>query len=213
MELSSRPSVLSQWEPNSQGSRLNDPSALGLKRKNSSRAQGFHSPTAHWCPSPETAIRPPFLDSDLPPRRMTRGQPNMSNPVFYRRIHASCHCGNIRVEFDQPDSGPAIPVRACSCGLCTKHRAAWTSHPDGRFHLRIAEESRVTQYRFGTKTAHFHVYLTRGAIPIVTGMIEEIRYAVFNVNGGATGRQRQSAPRGKTDCATSGLGQKRKSST
>jgi hypothetical protein len=156
----------------------------------------------------------------------------MTNPVSYRRIHASCHCGNIRVEFDRPDSGPAIPVRACSCGLCTKHRAAWTSHPNGRFHLRIAEESRVTQYRFGTKTADFHVCLTCGAIPIVTCMIEGIRYAVFNVNtfddvdrselvetatnfdgettesrlagGGATGRQRQSAARGKTDCETSG---------
>jgi hypothetical protein len=90
----------------------------------------------------------------------------------------------------------------------------------------------VTQYRFGTKTADFHVCLTCGAIPIVTCMIEGIRYAVFNVNtfddvdrselvetatnfdgettesrlagGGATGRQRQSAARGKTDCETSG---------
>ena len=60
--------------------------------------------------------------------------------------------------------------------------AAWTSHPDGRFHLRIADKTRVTQYRFGTKTADFHVCLTCGAIPIVTCMIEGIRYAVFNVN-------------------------------
>jgi hypothetical protein len=106
----------------------------------------------------------------------------MHDPVPYRQIHGSCHCGNIRVTFDQPKSEPAIPARACGCGLCTKHRAAWTSHPDGRFHLRIADESRVTRYRFGTKTADFHVCLTCGAIPIVTCMIDGVRYAVFNVN-------------------------------
>jgi hypothetical protein len=99
-----------------------------------------------------------------------------------RRIHASCHCGNIRVTFDRPDSGPAIPVRACGCNLCRKHRASWTSHPEGRFRLRIADESRVTRYQFGTKTADFHVCMTCGSIPIVTCMIEGMRYAVLNAN-------------------------------
>jgi hypothetical protein len=98
------------------------------------------------------------------------------------RINASCHCGNIRVVFDRPESGPAISVRACGCALCTKHGAAWTSDPNGRFHLRIADHSRVTRYRFGTKTADFHVCATCGAIPIVTCTIEGTRYAVFNVN-------------------------------
>jgi hypothetical protein len=107
---------------------------------------------------------------------------DMPDPISYRRIRGSCHCGNIRVTFDQPDSGPAIPVRACGCGLCTKHRAVWTSHPDGQFYLRIADDSRVRRYRFGTKTADFHVCLTCGVIPIVTCVIEGIRYAVFNVN-------------------------------
>ena len=106
----------------------------------------------------------------------------MRDPISYRCIQASCHCGNIRVTFDWPDSWPAIPARACGCGLCTKHGAAWTSHPDGRFHLRIADDARVAQYRFGTKTADFHVCQKWGAIPIVTCTIEGIRYAVFNVN-------------------------------
>jgi len=110
------------------------------------------------------------------------GPTDMNDPVSYRRIHGSCHCGNIRITLDWPGSEPAIPVRACSCGLCTKHRAAWTSHPDGRFHLRIDDHSRVTRYRFGTKTADFHVCANCGAIPIVTCTIEGIRYAVFNVN-------------------------------
>lgn len=106
----------------------------------------------------------------------------MDNPVSCRRLHASCHCGNIRVTLEWPGSGAAIPSRACGCGLCTKHRVAWTSHPEGRFHLQVADQSRVTRYRFGTKTADFHVCTTCGAIPVVTCTIEGRRYAVFNVN-------------------------------
>ncbi len=105
----------------------------------------------------------------------------MHHPASSRRIHASCHCGNIRVTLEWPGSG-AIASRACGCGLCTKHRAAWTSHPEGRFDLKVADETRVTQYRFGTKTADFHVCMTCGAIPIVTCTIGGRRYAVFNVN-------------------------------
>ena len=107
---------------------------------------------------------------------------DMRDPVSYRRISGSCHCGNIRVALDWPDAGSTIPVRACGCTLCTKHRAIWTSHPDGRFHLRIADDSRVTRYRFGTKTADFHVCMTCGVLPIVTCEIEGSRYAVVNVN-------------------------------
>ena len=106
----------------------------------------------------------------------------MQNPVSYRRINGSCHCGNITFAFDWPGSEPRIPVRRCSCALCTKHRAVWTSHPDGRFQLRIADDSPVRRYRFGTKTADFHTCLTCGVIPIVTCLIEGTRYAVVNAN-------------------------------
>jgi|SRR5215472_5355823 hypothetical protein len=106
----------------------------------------------------------------------------MHDLVSYRRIHGSCHCGNIRFTFDWPDPQPTIPVRACGCGHCSKHRAVWTSHPDGRFYLRIADASQVTRYRFGTKTADFHVCSTCGVVPIVTCVIDGARYAVVNAN-------------------------------
>ena len=100
----------------------------------------------------------------------------------YRRLQGSCHCGNIRVAIDWPDSGPTIPVRACGCRFCTKHRAVWTSHPDGCFSLRVGDGSRVTSYRFGTETADFHVCSTCGVVPLVTCAIEGTRYAVVNAN-------------------------------
>jgi hypothetical protein len=40
----------------------------------------------------------------------------------------------------------------------------------------------VGRYRFGTKTADFHVCSTCGEVPIVTCVIEGARYAVVNVN-------------------------------
>ena len=70
-----------------------------------------------------------------------------------RRIQGSCHCGNTRFTLDWPHAGPTIPVRACGCVHCTKHRAAWTLHPEGRFNLRIADDLQVTRYRFGSNTA------------------------------------------------------------
>lgn len=99
-----------------------------------------------------------------------------------RRLQASCHCGNIRVDFDWPGAWPAIPVRACGCGLCTRHGARWTSHPDGAFRLEIGDPALTTCYLFGSKSADFHVCTRCGAIPIVTSLLEGKRYAVLNAN-------------------------------
>ena len=106
----------------------------------------------------------------------------MNDPVTDRQIRGSCHCENIRFTLVWPDLGPNIPVRACGCSFCTKHRAAWTSHPSGRFDLQIADESQVKRYQFGTKTADFLICTTCGVASIVTCIIEGTRYAVFNVN-------------------------------
>jgi hypothetical protein len=99
-----------------------------------------------------------------------------------RQVHGSCHCGNIRFTFDWPEAGPTIPVRACDCTFCRKHGGVWTSHPQGWFRLHVADESKVTPYRFGTQSADFHVCATCGAVPIVTCVMDGVRYAVVNAN-------------------------------
>jgi hypothetical protein len=106
----------------------------------------------------------------------------MDEPVTARLIHGSCHCGNVRFTLDWPNPQPTIPSRRCGCDFCTKHGAAWTSNPQGYFTLQIADEAKVTPYRFGTGTADFHVCSTCGVAPIVTCAIEGRRYAVVNVN-------------------------------
>jgi hypothetical protein len=99
-----------------------------------------------------------------------------------RRIHGSCHCGNIRFDLDWPDPGAAIPVRVCGCSFCRKHGGVWTSNPRGRFRLQIADGARVNPYRFGTESADFHVCASCGAVPIVTCVMDGARYAVVNAN-------------------------------
>jgi len=115
----------------------------------------------------------------------------MTASASHRAIAASCHCGNIRVALEWPASAPTIAARACGCEFCTKHGGVWISHPEGRFRLSIADDARLNRYRFGSRTADFHVCLGCGVVPIVICTIEGARYAVFNVNtfDGATRAQ------------------------
>ncbi len=99
-----------------------------------------------------------------------------------RQIHGTCHCGNIRFVFDRPDSGGSIPVRACGCSFCAKHRGVWTSHPQGPVTLAYEDPALVQRYRFGTGTADFYICTNCGVSPIVTSEIDGSGYAVVNVN-------------------------------
>lgn len=99
-----------------------------------------------------------------------------------RRIDGGCHCGNIRFTFAWPGATPKIPVRACSCTFCTKHAGVYTSHPEGTIDVDIENETLVNRYRFGTRTADFHICSSCGVVPIVTSTIQGNEYAVVNVN-------------------------------
>jgi hypothetical protein len=97
-------------------------------------------------------------------------------------IRGKCHCGNIALEMDWPDDAARIPARKCGCTFCVKHGGVWTSHPRARLALRVADNARVSEYAFGTRTATFHVCARCGAVPAATSEIEGRTYAVVNVN-------------------------------
>ena len=97
-------------------------------------------------------------------------------------IHGKCHCGAISYALDWPDDGKPIPARACGCGFCVKHGGVWTSHRLAKLDVTIADPALAPAYRFGTRTAEFHVCARCGVVPVVTSEIEGRLYAVVNVN-------------------------------
>jgi hypothetical protein len=97
-------------------------------------------------------------------------------------ISGRCHCGNIAFELALEGDPTDIPARACGCSFCMKHGGVWTSSPDARLAVTIADASLVSRYAFGSRTATFLVCSRCGAVPAVTSEIENRLYAVVNVN-------------------------------
>ena len=85
-----------------------------------------------------------------------------------RSLHGACHCGNIRFVFitAKPDSD--LPKRACQCSFCRQHGRVSTSDPEGEIRVTIAAPDRLNKYRFGHRTADFHVCGDCGGVPVVT---------------------------------------------
>jgi hypothetical protein len=97
-------------------------------------------------------------------------------------IQGRCHCGNIAFALDWTPEPTQIPARACTCRFCMKHGGVWTSCPTGRLQITVRDAERVERYRFGTKTAEFHVCRNCGVVPVVTSLIDDRLYAVVSVN-------------------------------
>ncbi len=97
-------------------------------------------------------------------------------------INGKCHCGNIAFSLSWEPDPAEIPARACTCSFCAKHGGVWTSNPRGRLAVRVADPTAVSVYRFGTRTALFHVCARCGVVPVVTSEIDGRLYAVVSVN-------------------------------
>ena len=97
-------------------------------------------------------------------------------------INGKCHCGNISFALAWEPDPLEIPARACTCSFCVKHGGVWTSNPKGALEVSIGDPALVSRYRFGTRTAEFHICARCGIAPIVTSDIGGRTYAVVSVN-------------------------------
>ena len=74
-----------------------------------------------------------------------------STPVYLAR----CHCGALTARY-QTDLAPMRwSVRADQCSFCHAHGAAMTSDPAGALEFAATDPTRLSRYRFGTRTADF----------------------------------------------------------
>jgi hypothetical protein len=97
-------------------------------------------------------------------------------------IQGQCHCGNVSFGLAWAPDPAEVPARACTCSFCVKHGGVWTSNPAGALRISIGDRSMTTPYRFGTRTAEFHICTGCGVVPVVTGLIDGRLYAVVSVN-------------------------------
>ena len=97
-------------------------------------------------------------------------------------ITGQCHCGNVAYTLDWEGEPAQIPSRTCGCTFCAKHGATWTSRPEAKLAVTIADPANITKYEFGTKTATFHVCARCGVPVFVTCTMNDRAYAVVNVN-------------------------------
>ncbi len=98
------------------------------------------------------------------------------------QFSGSCHCGNISYQFHTDQTIKDFGIRKCDCSFCAKSGSRYISDPNGELLVKIKNESRVSHYQFGTKTAEFLICTECGGMPLSTCEIEGICYGIVNLN-------------------------------
>jgi len=96
------------------------------------------------------------------------------------RLSGGCYCGNITFDAAFTRAAGSIEPRACDCGFCSKHAAAWVSDPDGVLRLHARDAALVSRYRQGTETADFLVCRDCGVLVAVYCEDSGRYYAAIN---------------------------------
>jgi hypothetical protein len=78
-------------------------------------------------------------------------------------LEGSCHCGALTLRFSTTRPIAELPVRACGCTFCLRHRPRYTSDPGGHVTIHAAAPDAASPYRFGLRLADFLVCRTCGA--------------------------------------------------
>ncbi len=97
------------------------------------------------------------------------------------KINGGCQCGNVTVEAELSGAFETYNPRVCDCEFCSKHSAAYLSDAQGSLVIAIANESDVSRYRQGSKTAEFIVCKQCGVLVAICHRTSEALFATLNV--------------------------------
>ncbi|HEY1773794.1 MAG TPA: aldehyde-activating protein [Gammaproteobacteria bacterium] len=98
------------------------------------------------------------------------------------RHAGSCHCGNLKLEFETALDPAALPLRACQCSFCRRHVALSTSDPAGSVRVSVTDASELQRYRFGLGITDFVICRRCGVYLLAMMEIDSGLYAVLNAN-------------------------------
>lgn len=90
-----------------------------------------------------------------------------------------CHCGNIRVQVALSREPHDYQPRACDCGFCQAHGAAYLSDAAGS--LAIEWREAPGRYRHGSRNAEFLFCRQCGVLVAVTYEADGRTFAALNV--------------------------------
>jgi hypothetical protein len=96
-------------------------------------------------------------------------------------MSGGCYCGNVLLNLQLSKEPGSYQPRACDCGFCSKHGAAYISDAQGSLRIRIKDQGRSGTYRQGSELAEIllctHCGVVVGALYRAEGRI----YATVNV--------------------------------
>jgi len=96
-------------------------------------------------------------------------------------VRGGCYCGNVRLEIELTRELPYYQPRACDCGFCSKHGAAYLSDPQGSLRIRIADPAATTRYRQGNELAEMLLCNQCGVLVGALYQADGRTYATVNV--------------------------------
>jgi len=94
-------------------------------------------------------------------------------------VHGSCHCANIRVQARLSRELHDYQPRACDCGFCQRHGAAYISDAAGSLAIEWRDEP--GRYRHGSRNAEFLFCRQCGVLVGVTHEADGRTFAALNI--------------------------------
>ncbi len=107
-------------------------------------------------------------------------------------LEGGCHCGAITLTFSTALTPGTTAPRACDCGFCRAHGAAWVSDAAAQLVIHAHRPDRLRRYRQGAQAAQFLLCGDCGVLVAV--VFEEANHTWAAVNSGCLQARDAFAP-------------------
>jgi hypothetical protein len=97
------------------------------------------------------------------------------------QLRGGCHCGALGLRIELPQPLQTYAPRACDCGFCRAHGAAYVSDPRGSLLLQVHNPTAEGRYRQGSGSAEMLLCRNCGVLLGALYQHEGVLFGVANV--------------------------------